>query len=198
MGEVKGILKKIKEKKWGKEEWIILILSGIFLLIVFWPNSKSDKEQTVTSQKNNILQTKSQNSMETADDSYKTQMETQLEEVLKSINGIDSVNVMLTIQTSEEDVILREINNTKETTIEEDSQGGIREIESDKVEETVCYSDNSGETLEPYVTYTKSPKVEGVLIVVGGESAGTLRTEIVKAVQALFDVESHKVVVIKK
>ena len=36
-----------------------------------------------------------------------------------------------------------------------------------------------------------------VALVVGGEKASLLRTEIVKAVQALFDVESHKVVVIK-
>ncbi len=198
MGEVKGILKKVKGKKWGKEEWIILILSGVFLMIVFWPNSKSNKENDIKSANKNILQTDSQSAIETTNDSYKSQMETQLEEVLKSIDGIDSVKVMLTLQTSEEDVILKEMKNTKETTIEEDSQGGMREIESDNVEESVCYSDISGEISEPYVTYTKSPKVEGVLIVVGGESAGTLRTQIVKAVQALFDVESHKVVVIKK
>lgn len=198
MGEVKGILKRVKEKKWGKEEWIILILSGVFLLIVFWPNSKSDNKDNAESTNKSILHTDSQSVVETTDNSYKTKMETQLEEVLKSIDGIDSANVMLTLQTTEEDVILKEIKNTKEITLENDSQGGTREIESDSVEETVCYSDISGEMSEPYVTYTKLPKVEGVLIVVGGESAGTLRTQIVKAVQALFDVESHKVVVIKK
>ena len=39
MGEVNQLAEKIK-KKWGKEEWIILILAGVFLLIVFWPDSK--------------------------------------------------------------------------------------------------------------------------------------------------------------
>lgn len=196
MGEVNQILEKVKKKKWGKEEWIILILVGIFLLIVFWPASdntdeKKSKAVSVTDSATG------QEVKENSNTSYKEQMESQLEEILKSIDGIDNVNAMITFQTSEEEVILRESRHTQETTVEEDSQGGIREIESESVDETVCYGENQGESTGPYVTYTIAPKVEGVLVVVGGNKASSLRTQIVKAVQALFDVESHKVVVIK-
>ncbi len=195
MGEIKKVFEKVKTKKWGKDEWIILILAGVFLLIVFWPDAKkSDEEMIEDSQakQNNIAIV--ENNLE---DSYKEQMENQLEEILKTIDGIDSVNVMITLETSEEEVVLKETKNTTETTVEEDSAGGTREIESNNTEETVCYGKESGENTYPYVTYTKAPKVEGVLIVVGGNSASLLRTQIVKAVQALFDIESHKVVVIK-
>ena len=102
-----------------------------------------------------------------------------------------------TLKNSEEEVVLKENTRTQENTSEEDSQGGTREILSESVEEKVCYIETGSEREGPYVTYTIAPKVEGVLIVVGGEKAGLLRTQIVKAVQALFDVESHKVVVIK-
>ena len=193
MGEVSQLVEKLKKKKWGKEEWIILILTGIFLLIVFWPNS----EETKGKNEEEILNVTSQEIRETTDNTYKEQMEKQLEDVLNSIDGIDNVNVMITLQTSEEEVVLKETKSTQETTTEQDNQGGTREIESVSSEETVCYGETSGENTGPYITYTIAPKVEGVLIVVGGDKASSLRTQIVRAVQALFDVESHKVVVIK-
>lgn len=193
MGEVNQILEKTKKKKWGKEEWIILILVGVFLLIVFLPNSDTKKNQKAENAQSEVVTEQKENSFS----SYKEQMEEQLVETLKSIDGIDSVKAMITFKTSEEEVILRESKHTQETTVEEDSQGGIREIESESVDETVCYGEAEGENTGPYVTYTIAPKVEGVLVVVGGNKASLLRTQIVKAVQALFDVESHKVVVIK-
>ena len=191
MGEIKQVFEKMKKKKWGKEEWIILILAGIFLLIVFWPTSKGDENEK------DIDKVESPNLSESMDISYKEQMENQLSEVLKSIDGIDSVQVMITFQSSEEEVVLLESKNTKETTVEQDNLGGTREIESESKEETVCYGEVAGESTGPFVTQTIAPKVEGVLIVVGGNKASSLRTQIVKAVQALFDIESHKVVVIK-
>lgn len=193
MGEVNQILEKTKKKKWGKEEWIILILVGVFLLIVFLPNSDTKKNQKTENAQSEVVTEQKENGFP----SYKEQMEKQLVETLKSIDGIDSVKAMITFKTSEEEVILRESKHTQETTVEEDSQGGIREIESESVDETVCYGEAEGENTGPYVTYTIAPKVEGVLVVVGGNKASLLRTQIVKAVQALFDVESHKVVVIK-
>lgn len=193
MGEVNQILEKTKKKKWGKEEWIILILVGVFLLIVFLPNSDTKKNQKTENAQSEVVTEQKENGFP----SYKEQMEKQLVETLKSIDGIDSVKAMITFKTSEEEVILRESKHTQETTVEEDSQGGIREIQSESVDETVCYGEAEGENTGPYVTYTIAPKVEGVLVVVGGNKASLLRTQIVKAVQALFDVESHKVVVIK-
>lgn len=194
MGEVKQVVEKMKKKKWGKEEWIILILAGVFLMIVFFPDAKEENGGNKKQVTNEAME---QEKKEDTGDSYKEQMEKQLEDVLKSIEGIDSVNVMITLQTSEEEVVLRETKTTQENTTEQDSQGGIREIDSSGVEESVCYGTENGEESGPYITYTIAPKVEGVLIVVGGEKAASLRTQIVKAVQALFDVESHKVVVIK-
>ena len=191
MGEIKGVFQNIKKKKWGREEWIILILIGVFLVVVFWPSSKQennrDREKEITEQ----IEDEKTDRIDDEYSNYKNCMEKQLEEILKSIDGIDNVRAMITLKNSEEEIVLKENTHTLENTVEEDSQGGKREIVSESMEEAVCYNEG------PYVTYTISPKVEGVLVVVGGEKASLLRTEIVKAVQALFDVESHKVVVIK-
>lgn len=193
MGKFKQMIQKAGEKKWGREEWVIMILAGIFLLIVFLPTSKKESE--------NVGLKRTEAFEESVEDSvgnaYKEQMEKQLEDVLKSIDGIDAVSVMITLKTSEEEVVLKESVNVHETTAEEDKEGGKREIESESITESVCYMKDESEISVPYVAYTVSPKVEGVLIVVGGNKAATLRVQIVKAVQALFDVDSHKVVVIK-
>ena len=44
MGEINQIQKNRSKKKWGREEWIILILAGVFLLIVFMPSFENDKK----------------------------------------------------------------------------------------------------------------------------------------------------------
>lgn len=194
MGEVDTIAQKVKKKKWGKEEWIILILVGVFIIVVVWPASSGKGKQE---EGNSMVEEINQITEINCTNDYKKQMEQQLEEVLNSIDGIDTIHAMITLKNSEEEVVLKESSRTQENTVEEDSQGGTREILSESVEETVCYQELGSEKTGPYVTYTISPKVEGVLVVVGGEKAGLLRTQIVKAVQALFDVESHKVVVIK-
>ena len=191
MEEVDTLVQKFKKKKWGKEEWIILILVGVFIVVVFFPASSGKKKQE---EREKVVETAAEiNSV----NEYKEQMEQQLEEVLKNIEGIDAIHAMITLKNSEEEVVLKENSQTKENTLEEDSRGGTREILSESIEETVCYKETGSENTGPYVTCTIAPKVEGVLVVVGGEKAGLLRTQIVKAVQALFDVESHKVVVIK-
>ncbi len=193
MKDVKHTLEKVKGKKWGKEEWLILILVGILLLIVFYPKSKAETEIPDMAENNEFIETQ----IGCIDFSYKNQMEMQLEDVLKSIDGIDNVHAMITFKGSQEEVVLKEISLTEETTKEEDTAGGVREILTGNTEETVCYSNTSKENSTPYIIHTKAPEVEGVLIVVGGKNAGTLRIQIVQAVQALFDVDSHKVVVIK-
>ena len=194
MGEVIQVRKNISKKKWGREEWIILILVGVFLLIVFMPSFEKDEQNR---KEGEVMPVTEQKKYDADTYSYNQQMEKRLEEVLRSIDGIDSVKAMITYKTSEEEVVLKENSKITERTTEEDSQGGKREIDSESMEEMVCYAQVGGEKTTPYVTYTVAPKVEGVLVVVGGKNASLLRAQIVKAVQALFNVESHKVVVIK-
>ena len=42
-----------------------------------------------------------------------------------------------------------------------------------------------------------SPKIEGVVVVAQGAGTGRKDTEIIEAVQALFEVESHKIKVMR-
>lgn len=44
---------------------------------------------------------------------------------------------------------------------------------------------------------TLTPEIEGVLVVAEGAGSGTVNKNITEIVQALFDVEAHKVKVVK-
>ncbi len=50
---------------------------------------------------------------------------------------------------------------------------------------------------EPFVVKTLLPQVEGVVVVAQGAGTGNINKSITDVVQALFDVEAHKVKVVK-
>lgn len=50
---------------------------------------------------------------------------------------------------------------------------------------------------EPYVVKTLLPKVKGVVVVAQGAGTGNINRNITDMVQALFNVEAHKVKVVK-
>ena len=71
----------------------------------------------------------------------------------------------------------------------------IRIQEKTREETTVVY--DMGDTKEPYVVRRERPKVEGVVVVAQGGDRPGIATEITGAIQSLFDLEAHKVKVVK-
>ena len=60
---------------------------------------------------------------------------------------------------------------------------------------TVIYDDD--DKTKPYVTSMEKPKVKGVLVVAQGGGNASVDSNISQAVQALFDVEVHKITIAK-
>lgn len=111
---------------------------------------------------------------------YREQMKKELVELLGNVEGVGSVEVMLTLKASNEKVTLKD-NADK---------GGATE------EETVLVEDHDRNS-SPYVIQEKEPEMEGVVIVCdGGDDAG-IKREITEAVGALFQIESHKIKIMK-
>ena len=85
---------------------------------------------------------------------------------------------------------------------EEDSQGGIRQSsKTSKKENTVYRTDsesNSQGSGSPYVSKELSPKIEGVVVIADGGENAVVKENISSAVQALFDIEPHKIRIMKK
>lgn len=200
-------------KKWfQRDNLIILVLSGVLLFIIALPiedsaNQKTQSTETRIKQESglqgsgNNTDTKAtaqnilSDSENVAEYDYAAYLEEKLENTLGDISGVGRVEVMLTLQSSEELVVEKDTPVSRSNTNETDSEGGSRVISQTDAGETTIYR-TEGSNSEPYVVKTILPKVEGVLVVAQGAGKGTVDKSITEIVQALFGVEAHKVKVV--
>lgn len=126
---------------------------------------------------------------------YAAYLERRLEDTLSQISGVGTVQVMITLKATQELVLEKDQQTQSSSTTEEDSQGGSRSSHQISRSESTVY--HSSGNSEPYVVKTLLPQVEGVVVVAQGAGTGTINRSITDVVQALFDVEAHKVKVVK-
>ena len=209
---------KIDWKKWaedkGLQKWfkrdnfIILVLAGILLIIIGLPvkdrgNSEEDSGNLNT-ERNVLQQSQPQDTTEQesatretdTDQAYAASLEERLTESLSQVAGVGKVKVMITLKSSQELVVEKEQPVSRSSTNESDFQGGSRITSQSETGENTVYR-TDGNLSEPYVIKTLPPQIEGVLVVAEGAGSGTVNRTIVEIIQALFGVEAHKVQVVK-
>lgn len=212
-----GLLAKtgkfFSDKRLKKENFIVVLLIGILLLVIAWPVSdKKNQEQVsksgITDSNADILDLtagkKEQDSQkkDTGTDtvslqSYTKQMEHTLEEILSTMEGAGKVKVMITLKASEETVIEKDTVRQRSGTTEVDSEGGSRNTSDISDSEETVYISTQGGTDTPFVKQIISPQIEGVVVSAQGGNDKTVIKNITEAIQALFGVEVHKIKVIK-
>lgn len=221
---LKKLRQLVEEKglsKWfQRDNLIILILSGVLLLIIAMPTKDSGSSvgtqkgsitgdsQGSTSLRNTLLENTSRENLSTAAGNngeesfwgslseYEAALEERLEQILQGMAGAGEVRVMITFSSSQELVVEKDRPVTRSNTTESDSEGGSRSIYQIESGETTVYN-TQGTDSEPYVVKTLTPKVEGVVIAAEGAGTGEVTKNITEAVQALFDLEAHKIKVVK-
>ncbi len=153
---------KFSLKKWDKQQWMILLLLGLILLVMAIPTKKIS--QTVTQKKtgskntmagSGIYENLYGNSNEDAQVlTEKAVLEQQLEQLLQQVEGIGQVKVMLMME-------------------------------------------NSEDTMTAFSAQNPSVSIQGVLIAAQGGDNSVVVRNIQEAVMALFQVEAHKIKVMK-
>ncbi len=185
------VFEKLKEKgklikEIGPGKLAIILLCGVALILLSMPGLFSkDKEEE---DKMPAVQTGTQDSFS----SYGEKMEKKFEEVLGQVQGIGEVDVMITLKSSEEQVVLKDEPYSEETVTEQDSGGGSRVSSSISREEATVLSEG------PYVVKTIQPEIQGIVVIAQGGGDPVTVTQIVEAAEALFNVPAHKIKVMKK
>ncbi len=175
-----------KIKKAGPEKWIILVAAGILIVVLAIPTKEQSEKKDVQV----VLEE------ETKGSDYENELEEKLETLLSKIAGAGAVDVMITLEESEEIVFQTDSSIESSVTGETDSDGGQRTVNSNSYSYTTVLSgDSSGG--EPYVIKQIYPKVAGVVVIAEGAGSATIQTQISEAVQALFDIPVHKIKVLK-
>lgn len=177
-------------KRIGVLRIIILLIAVIIIIVCSLP----EKNKTITIEKINEQQEKEEFFC------YEKQLEKRLEDILGQLDGIDSVDVMISLSSTSEKVLEKNIQ-TEENIQEEDKKNGD-DIEkkqnksNTKTSEVVLMGNASAEV--PYVLKEKSPVIQGVIVAAEGRMTKTKISEISEAVQALFGIDAHKIKVIEK
>ncbi len=159
----------IKFKMNKKYLYIILIL-GVALMLASGFKVKEKPESEVKSESTEYIET--------------LKMEERLENILSKIDGVGSVNVMITYDTSPEKIA---VSNDKISTKKED----------ENIEKEVVMKSN-GSNKEPFISKEIKPLVRGVLIVAEGAENSSTRINLIRAVSSVLDVTVNKVEVLPK
>ena len=207
----------LEPPKWfRRDNLLILVLLGVLLFIVALPVKKeapatTDTGTEITEQYNAGILTSSEQQNVTQQDTvdvgtqavtagsteeYAAYLEEKLKKMLESIRGVGEVEVMITLESSEERIVEKDMTAERSQTEEQDSAGGTRTVSSSNTGYQTVYQEGSQGS--PFVVKTLTPKVEGVLVVAEGAGKGNMTGEITQIAQALFGVEAHKVKVLEK
>lgn len=207
----------LEPPKWfRRDNLLILVLLGVLLFIVALPVKKEDPAATdtgmeITEQYNaGILTSSGQQNVAQQDtvyvgtqavtagsmEEYAAYLEGKLKKMLESVRGVGEVEVMITLESSEERIVEKDMTAERSQTEEQDSAGGTRTVSSSNTGYQTVYQEGSQGS--PFVVKTITPKVEGVLVVAEGAGKGNMTGEITQVVQALFGVEAYKVKVLEK
>ena len=190
-----------------KEKFIIFALAGILLLIVCLPVKKTERksgagsagilsgEQSAGGESSAAVKTQSQEP--SAEDTYVQELERELEELLQCMEGAGRVKVMITLQSTGEEIVEKDRPASRSSVTEQDAAGGSRSTNDMNSEETTVFITDADGRQIPYVRKKLQPAVAGVAVLAEGGGREQVRRNISEAIQALFPVETHKIKVMK-
>lgn len=188
---------KLNFKNMKKDNFIIVLLVGVLLIVIAFPTSNGSNKEGKESEKSPSVSEATSNQNDTQTLSYVEEQEKRLETILSSVQGVGEVNVMITLKSSKELIVEKDTPATSATTQEEDAEGGKRNTtDKSTTEATVYQQDNSGGS-SPYVVKELEPEIEGIIVIAKGGDDPVVAKNISDAILALFHVEAHKIKVMK-
>lgn len=173
--------------------WLMMLAVGLICLILAWPSGRKTSEN---GQNESSPGQNSQSESTDMGDSYETQLETRLKQLLSQVDGVGQAEVMIVLKESEEKIWRTDITTSISSTQETDQGGGTRKIESSEQSEDTILSGSSGQGA-PILEKEIRPRIAGVVVSAQGGGNPKVQAEITEAVEALFDVPSHKIKVLK-
>lgn len=205
------IITKLKtSRKIGKDQFVIFILAGILLMVIAMPVSEtsgSKTEETGLWEKESGFAGETdapdsdmdyaENIKDKEAESYERYMENKLEQAISVMDGAGKVKVIITVSASKEEVVEKDVPTVTNNTMESDAEGGSRNVNETEAKEETVYVKKSDGSTAPYVKKTLQPLIEGIVVVAQGGDSPKVKKNITEAIVALFDIEPHKIIVVK-
>ncbi|MET3210601.1 UNVERIFIED_CONTAM: stage III sporulation protein AG [Paenibacillus sp. PvR008] len=125
-------------------------------------------------------------------------LEDNMKQMLEQIVGVGTVDVMVTVDSTEEVIVQRNVKDMQEENNETDANGGQRHTTQYTRDGEIVTYESSGGQHTPIVTKKVKPQVRGVLVVAMGAENPTVKQLIVDAVQKGLNVPSYKISVVPR
>jgi len=178
-----------------KETMLIIFLSGILIFVILLPTgssggiavSKKNQKRAESSDAAVSAQTREDAKNDDFLEEYRRALERELEEFLSSVAGVGEVKVLIYMKNSQEYIVEKDIPTSNSV------NGESSELRKD---EATVYTTNEDGNEVPFVTQTRRPAVDGVVISAEGASDEAVKLQIVRLVMALYGVEANKVEVL--
>lgn len=213
------------EKKWNEflEQWrskqrfpnknqlLLIFLCGLLLLVIVWPVSDG-REDLDSGISDGLLPGDSGNGNTDAVENeaagkgmytesmeaYEEYLERRLGAALEYVEGVGRAEVVVTLKSSGQKIVEKDLSSSSQVSSEEDQNGGTRETEDMSSDRTSVYAQGSDGSQAPYVSKEMTPEIEGVLVIAEGGDNALVIQNITEAIQALFGVEAHKIKIMKR
>lgn len=183
--------------------WLIIVgLIGVAIIIIssFINVKEIDTENVGREPPNDsgVQSTFGSSTSETTPfDTIENAFEDKIKGILEQIVGVGTVDVMVTIDSTEEIVVERNRQDTQQNTEETDANGGTRNItQYTRDGEIVTYESSGDQT--PIITKKIKPKIRGVLVVAKGAENKVVKDLITEAVEKGLNVESYRISVVPR
>lgn len=208
----KGWFSKLKQKLGnGKEDekrvgtfQKLIILGGIGAAVMILSTFQPIKQEDVGGQANDppaneqaVFSSSKEKSGNMTMSDYESVYEEQLKAILEEVIGVGDVSVMVNLESTEEVVVEKDVNERSQVTKEVDKEKATRDIQdSSKDQKVVLVQSGQGE--HPIIVKKVKPKVRGVLVVAKGAENMKVKALVTEAVQRVLHVEPHKISILPK
>ncbi|SDX99630.1 stage III sporulation protein AG [Thermoactinomyces sp. DSM 45892] len=183
--------------------FLLLVFFGIGAMLVssfFQPEEDAmppGNERGLLTSKNSAQPAQAKMSEGTIMQKYEAEYEQELANILSKVVGVSDVDVVVNLDSTEEEVIQNETQQNVQTTTETDPKGGTRSTQQNNTNnKTAMYRDGSGE--KPLVVKRLKPRVRGVLVVARGVEDLQVKAIVLQAIQRVLDLPIHRIEVLSK
>ena len=179
---------KVTNKKRQIENIIVFIIILIITVIIInnmWSTDDAEiKENSLNSSK---VLAETNVSTTTEDD-----LETKLENILESINGVGKVKVLIKYSESSTVVAMYNETTSESTSKEDNGDGTTKDVTETESKKEIVYTDENGKN-KPITEKVVMPVIEGAIITAQGVDNANIKTSIVSAVEAVTGLAVHKI-----
>ena len=128
---------------------------------------------------------------------YTVDLEKRLETILGHVEGIGKLEIMVTLESSNEQIYAVESKQTTDKSVDKATSGSTKEEERISSESAYILIDQGSGVKKGLVLMSNEPVIKGVVVVCQGGGNAKVKLQIVSAVATAMGISSNKVCVIK-